>query len=155
MLFKVKTLHKDLLFEAFKTGVIRGVRRKWKRRKLKKPTSKKLKFTGKTDCLYFYFKGYDKFYFKSYPFTARYGNYSLNYCHYKYRDDNILLHLQHKIIENKRKEEIYKNALILLKNIGINLNSIIIENNINRIDYKHDFEFEYYPDEEKKQLCIF
>lgn len=108
-----------------------------------------LKLIGKKNCLYFYFKGYDKFYYYKYPFTGSYGSYSLDYCHYKYRDDYILVHIQHNIIANQNSEEIYQDVICFLENIGINLKMLEISNKLNRIDLKRDFECDYKPIIEK------
>lgn len=109
-------------------------------------------FRSKKNCLYFYFNGYDKFYHKSYPFTAKYGLYSIYYCHHKDRDDYILVNLQHKAIKNKSVDEVYQNVLMLLKSIGINLGILEIERKLNRIDYKYDFECEYNSTLEKQAI---
>lgn len=153
--FKVKPECKDTVFNDFKTGVVNGVRRKWKRKKLRTPRTKiKFHLKGKK-LLYFYHKNYDVFYKKPYPFTGKYGNYSLNYCHYKYRDEYVLIELKHNAIRNKNKDEIYDDTLMLLESIGIDIESLEVENKLNRMDYKHDFEFEYKPlAENKATVCI-
>lgn len=141
--FKVKAEYKDIIFDDFKTGIISDVRRKWRRRKLKSPKTKPKTYLKGNNSLYFYFKGYDIFYKKPYPFTGNYGDYRLNYCHYKYRDDYILVGLRHNAIKNKSKDKLYENTLILLASIGIDTELLEVENKLNRIDYKHDFECEY------------
>lgn len=141
--FKVKPEYKDIIFDDFKTGIISDVRRKWRRRKLKSPKTKPKTYLKGNNSLYFYFKGYDIFYKKPYPFTGNYGDYRLNYCHYKYRDDYILVGLRHNAIKNKSKDKLYENTLILLASIGIDTELLEVENKLNRIDYKHDFECEY------------
>ena len=143
--FKVKPEYKDIIFDDFKTGIISDVRRKWRRRKLKSPKTKPKTYLKGNNSLYFYFKGYDIFYKKPYPFTGNYGDYRLNYCHYKYRDDYILVGLRHNAIKNKSKDKLYENTLILLASIGIDTELLEVENKLNRIDYKHDFECEYRP----------
>lgn len=143
--FKVKTEYEDIVFDDFKNGVVDGVRRRWKCRKLKNPkTKKKLHLKG-NNSLYFYYKGYDIFYKREYKFTGKYGDYGLNYCHYKYRNDYVLVTLQHNAVKGKNKNEIYEDALTLLESIGIDIESLELENKLNRIDYKHDFECEYRP----------
>lgn len=143
--FDVKAEYKDIIFNDFKAGVIAGIRRRWKCRKLKNPkTKRKLHLKG-NNSLYFYYKGYDIFYKRIYKFTGSYGDYSLNYCHYKYRDDYILVILKHNAIKNQSKDGLYNNTLILLKNIGIDTISLYPKIKLNRIDYKHDFECEYRP----------
>lgn len=140
-----------MLFNDFKTGVIYGVHRRWTRRKLYKPRTKSKKHYLGKNILYFYYPNYKT----SYVFTAKYGNYSLYYCHYKYRDDYVFIELQHNAIKGKNKKEIYENTLILLDSIGIDVELLEIENKINRIDYKHDFECEYNPTAEKQAImCI-
>ena len=148
--FKVKPECKDTLFNDFKKGVINGVHRKWKCRKLKKTKTKQKIHLKGNNSLCFYHKDYDIFYKKPYPFTAKYGNYSLNYCHYQYRDDYVLITLQHNAIINKSKNEIYEDTLMLIESIGIDIDSLEVENKLNRMDYKHDFEFEYKPFVEKQ-----
>ncbi len=151
-MFKVNPKFKELLFIEFKYGGITGVHRKWKKRKIRKPETKiKIHLKG-NNILYFYYRGYDIFHNKSYPFTGRYGDYSLDYCHYKYRDDYIFVHLQHKAITNLTKEEIYKNTLMFLKSIGIDLKMLEIDRKINRVDYKRDTECEYEPICEKQAI---
>lgn len=153
--FKVKLEYQDILFNNFKNGVVYGVRRKWKRKKLKKPKiSKKCYFKG-NNSLYFYYPSYDIFYKRPYKFTGRYSAYSLYYCHYKYRDDYIYIHLQHNAIEGKDTDSIYDDVLMLVDGIGIGLEMLQINREINRIDYKRDFECELYPVAEKQaSLCI-
>lgn len=141
--FKVKAEYKDIIFDDFKTGIISDVRRKWRRRKLKSPKAKQKIHLKGNNSLYFYYKDYDIFYKRTYRFTGRYGDYILNYCHYKYRDDYILVGLRHNAIKNKNKDEIYEDALTLLESIGIDSESLELKNKLNRIDYKHDFECEY------------
>lgn len=149
--FCVKPIYKDILFNDFKSGIIDGVHRKWKRRKLKKPKQKKLRFTGIRASRFY--ANYDKFYFKSYSFSGSYGNYSLFYSHYKYRDDYIYIHLQHNAIKNKNADTIYEDTLMLFESIGIDIESLELENKLNRIDYKHDFECEYKPVVEKQAIA--
>lgn len=153
--FKVKPECKDTVFNDFKTGVVNGVRRKWKRRKLRTPRTKnKFHLRGKK-LLYFYHKNYDVFYKKPYPFTGKYDDYSLNYCHYKYRDEYILVGLQHNAVKGKNKDEIYENVSMLLESIGIDLELLEVKNKLNRMDYKHDFECEYKPiPEHQAIMCI-
>ncbi len=153
--FKVNPSNKDILFNDCKTGVVYGVRERWKRKKLRNPKSKtKIHFTGK-NALYFYYPSYDRFFKKSYPFTGDYGYYSLDYCHYKYRNDCVLVTLKHNAIINKSKYEILQDTLEFLDSIGIDREFLEIENNLNRIDFKHDFEFEYNPSAERQALmCI-
>ena len=153
--FKVKPSMKDVLFNDFKTGVVYGVREKWKRKKLRNPKTKtKIHFTGK-NALYFYYKGFDIFNKKKYPFTGDYGYYSLDYCHYKYRDEYVLVTLKHNAIKNKSKDELYEDSLELLESIGIDSKLLETEKKLNRIDYKHDFEFENKPLAEYQALmCI-
>lgn len=150
--FKVKPEYKDIIFSDFKTGIISDVHRKWKRRKLKSPKAKPKTYLKGNNSLYFYFKDYDIFYKKPYPFTGKYGDYSLNYCHYKYRDDYILVILKHNAVKNKSKDKLYENTLILLESIGIDTELLEVENKLNRIDYKHDFECEYKPIEEHQAI---
>lgn len=153
--FKVKPEFKHTMFEDFKNKVVYGVHRRWKRRKLRKPKIKRKLLLRGNNSLHFYYKGYDIFYKKSYPFTAKYGNYSLYYCHYKYRDDYIFITLKHTAIDGKNKCDIKEDILILLESVGINLEYLEIKNKISRIDYKHDFEFEnYLVAEHKATMCI-
>lgn len=141
--FMIKPEFKDRIFNDFKNGIVNGVRRKWKRKKLKNPKAKrKIHLTG-NNSLFFYYKGYDIFYKKIYSFSGRYGNYSVYYTHYKYRDDYIYIHLQHNAIKGKNADTIYDDVLILLESIGIDLEMLQIERKINRIDYKRDSECEY------------
>ena len=148
--FCVKPIYKDILFNDFKSGIIDGVRRKWKRKNLKKSKQKKLKFTG--ICASRFYANYDKFYYKRYSFSGCYGYYSLFYSHYKYRDDYIYIHLQHNAIKGKTANAIYDDVLMLLESIGINLETLQINRNINRIDYKRDFECELHSIEEKQAI---
>ena len=153
--FKVKPEYKDIIFSDFKTGIISDVYRKWKRRKLKSPKTKPKTYLKGNNSLYFYFKDYDIFYKKPYPFTGKYGDYSLNYCHYKYRDDYILVILKHNAVKNKSKDKLYENTLILLESVGIDTELLELEYKLNRIDYKHDFECEQNSIAEKQAiLCI-
>lgn len=153
--FKVKPEFKNTMFDDFKNGSVHSVRRKWKRIKLKTPKVKKQLCLRGKNSLYFYYRGYDIFHTKPYPFTGRYGYYSLYYCHYKYRDDYIFITLQHNAIEGKNVDNIKEDVLILLESIGINLKYLEIKNKISRMDYKHDFEFEYEPIEEHQAtMCI-
>lgn len=141
--FKVKAEYQNIVFDDFKAGAVDGVHRKWKCWKLKTPKAKQKIHLKGNNSLYFYYKGYDIFYKRTYRFTGRYGDYILNYCHYKYRDDYILVGLRHNAIKNKNKDKIYEDALTLLESIGIDSESLELKNKINRIDYKHDFECEY------------
>lgn len=141
--FKVKAEYQNIVFDDFKAGAVDGVHRKWKCRKLKCPKAKQKIHLKGNNSLYFYYKGYDIFYKRTYRFTGRYGDYILNYCHYKYRDDYILVGLRHNAIKNKNKYKIYEDALTLLESIGIDSESLELKNKLNRIDYKHDFECEY------------
>ena len=153
--FKVKPEYKDIIFDDFKDGVINGIRRRWKCRMLKKPNIKKKIYFKGNNSLYFYFKGYDIFCKKPYPFTGKYGDYSLDYCHYKYRDDYILVILKHNAIKNKSKDKLYEDTLIFLESIGVDIKLLELENKLNRIDYKHDFECEQNPIAEKQAiLCV-
>ena len=153
--FKVNPQKKSILFNDFKSGTINGVRRRWKCEKLKSPNVKnKIHLKGK-NALYFYFPNYDIFYKRPYPFTGHYEYYSLDYCHYKYRDEYVLVTLKHNAIKNKSKNEIYQNTLELLESIGIDSKLLEIENKLNRMDYKHEFEFENKPSAEYQALmCI-
>lgn len=153
MQFKVIPEYKELLFNDFKNGVIVGVHRKWKKRRLYAPKhSKTYNLKGKNIYYNFY---NDPFYYKSYPFTGGYGNYNLYYCHCKYKDDYILVQLQHSTISNLTPDEFYQNTLIFLESIGIGLDLLELENKLNRIDYKHDYECEYNPIAEKQAImCI-
>lgn len=146
--FMIKPDFKDIVFDDFKSGVVNGVRRKWKRRKLKKPKLKLLKFTG--ICASRFYANYDKFYYKTYSFSGSYGNYSLFYCHYKYRDDYIYIHLQHNAINGKNADTIYDDVLMLLESIGVDLGMLQINRKINRIDFKRDFECELHTVAEKQ-----
>ena len=141
--FKVKAEYQNIVFDNFKAGAVDGVHRKWKCRKLKSAKAKQKIHLKGNNSLYFYYKGYDIFYKRTYRFTGRYGDYILNYCHYKYRDDYILVGLRHNAIKNKNKDKIYEDALTLLESIGIDSESLELKNKLNRIDYKHDFECEY------------
>lgn len=143
--FKVKAEYENIVFDDFKTGVVDGVRRRWKCRKLKNPKTKKKLHLKAKHCLFPRYKNYDIFYKRIYKFTGSYGNYSLNYYHYKYRNDYVLVTLQHNAVKGKNKNEIYEDALSLLESIGIDIESLELENKLNRIDYKHDFECEYRP----------
>lgn len=146
----IKPNFKDIVFDDFKNGVVHSVRRKWKRRKLKKPKQKQLRFTG--ICASRFYANYDKFYYKRYSFSGYYGNYSLFYSHYKYIDDYIYIHLQHNAIKGKTADSIYDDVLILLESIGIDLGMLQIDRKINRIDYKRDFECELYSIAEKQAI---
>lgn len=146
----IKPEFKDIVFNDFKRGIVNNVHRKWKYRKLKKSKLKKLKFTGIR--LSRFYAGYDKFYYKSYFFSGSYGNYSLFYSHYKYRDDYIYIHTQHNAIKGKTADIIYSNILILLESIGIDLKTLQIDRKINRIDYKRDFKCELNPVIEKQAI---
>ena len=149
----VKPNFKDIVFDEFKSGIVNGIHRKWKRKKIKKPKQNQLKFTG--ICASRFFADYDKFYYKTYSFTGRYDNYSLLYSHYKYRDDYIYIHLQHNAIKGKTADTIYDDVLMLLESIGIDLEMLQIDRKINRIDYKRDFECELYsPAEKQASLSI-
>lgn len=148
--FCVKPIYKDILFNNFKSGIIDGVRRKWKRKNLKKSKQKKLKFTG--ICASRFYANYDKFFYKRYSFSGYYGNYSLFYSHYKYRDDYIYIHLQHYAIKGKTADAIYDDVLMLVESIGIDLEMLQIDRKINRIDYKRDFECELYSIAEKQAI---
>lgn len=148
--FCVKPIYKDILFNDFKSGIIDGVRRKWKRKNLKKSKQKKLKFTG--ICASRFYANYDKFYYKRYSFSGCYGDYSLLYSHYKYRDDYIYIHLQHNAIKGKTADAIYDNVLTLVESIGIDLEMLQIDRKINRIDYKRDFECELCSMVEKQAI---
>lgn len=141
--FMIKPNFKDIMFNDFKTGVVNGVRRKWKCRNLKNPKTKRKIYLKGNNSLFFYYKSYDIFYKRTYSFTGGYGNYSMLYSHYKYRDDYIYIHIQHNAIKGKNADTIYDDVLILLKSIGIDLKMLQIERKINRIDYKRDFECEY------------
>lgn len=146
---------KDTLFNNFKNRSILGIRRKWKRIKIKTPKSNRFIHLKGKNILYLHFNGYDLFYKKAYPFTGKYGNYALNYCHYKYRDDYVLIDLNHNAIKNKGTYEIYNDILRLLESIGIDINFLEINHKLNRIDYKYDFECEYKPIAEKQAImCI-
>lgn len=148
--FMIKPEFKDVIFNDFKNGIVNGVHRKWKRKRLKNPKVKgKIHLTG-NNSLFFYYKGYDIFYKRTYSFSGRYGNYSVYYTHYKYRDDYIYIHLQHNAIKGKNVDIIYENVLMLLKNIGIDSETLQIERKINRMDYKRDFECETYSIAEKQ-----
>ena len=148
--FCVKPIYKDILFNDFKSGIIDGVHRKWKRKNLKKSKQKKLKFTG--ICASRFYANYDKFYYKRYSFSGCYGNYSLLYSHYKYRDDYIYIHLQHNAIKGKTADAIYDNVLTLVESIGIDLEMLQVDRKINRIDYKRDFECELCSIAEKQAI---
>lgn len=105
--------------------------------------------------MFFYYKGYDIFYKRHYRFTGKYGDYILNYCHYKYRDDYMLVVLRHNAIKNKSEAEIYGDTLTLLESIGVDIELLDPKDKLNRIDYKHDFECEYRPVEEHQAImCI-
>jgi len=129
-----------VVFNDFKNGLVNGVRKE-----LKEPKGQKELHLKRKNCLYFYYPGYDKFYTRAYPFTGKYDDYSLDYCHYKYRNTYILVPIQHNLIASKSKDEIYKDTLSLLDSIGVVTNSLKLQNKINRIDYKHDFECEDKP----------
>jgi len=146
--FMIKPDFKDIVFNDFKSGIINGVRRKWKCRMLKKPKQKQVRFTG--ICASRFYANYDKFYYKNYSFSGGYGNYSLLYSHYKYRDDYVYIHLQHNAIKGKDADTIYTDVLMLVESIGIDLEMLQIDRKINRIDYKRDFECELYPAVEKQ-----
>lgn len=150
--FQIKPEFKEEVFNDFKNGIINGVRRKWHCKKLRKPkTQKELHLKGK-NCLYFYYPGYDNFYKRAYLFTGKYDDYSLYYCHYKYRSTYILVHIQHNLIASKSKDEVYEDTLLLLDSIGVDTSYLKLKNKINRIDYKHDFECEDKPIAEKQAI---
>ncbi len=154
MQFKVKTSNKEEMFNDFKNGVVYRVRKKWKCKTLRKPKIKtKICFKGK-NALHFYYKGYDIFFKKKYPYSGKYGDYSLNYCHRKYRDDYVFIFISHNAIKDKTDDEIYQNTLELLESIGINID-FLEKGKLNRIDFKHDFVFENNPLQESRALrCI-
>lgn len=159
MQYLVKPHCKGILFDDFKNGCIRGVCRQWNCKKLKrKPCKKKFHYSRRKKGkkrFSFYFKGYDKFYYRKYAFIREYGYYSLSYCYHKYRDDYVFLTLKHGAIKHKTKEAIRTDCLMLLESVGINLKFLEIEDKLNRIDYKHDFEFEINPAAERQALlCI-
>ena len=141
--FMIKNEFKDTICNDFKNGIVNGVHKKWKCRKLKNPKTKRKIYLKGNNSLFFYYKGYDIFYKRTYSFSGRYDNYSMLYSHYKYRDDYIYIHLQHNTIKGKNADTIYNDVLMLLKSIGIDLEMLQIERKINRIDYKRDFECEY------------
>lgn len=129
-----------------------GVHRKWKYKKLKKPKIPKKYYFKGNNILYFYYRGYDISYRKSYKFTGNYNDYGLYYCHYKNRDDYVLIELKHNAIKNKSISKLYDDVIILLESIGIDIESLELEIKLNRIDYKHDFECEYKPEEKHKAI---
>lgn len=138
--FKVKPYMKNFIFQNFLNGKIIGVHRKWKNKKLwKLKVQKKKLFKGKID---YYNSSYrNRNYFKPYPFTGGYDGYSINYCHYNWRDDYVLVTLQHKKIAHKDIVEIYSNVMAFLQNIGFDLEDLEITDKLNRIDYRRDYEF--------------
>lgn len=143
--FKVKAEYENIVFDDFKAGVVAGVRRRWKCKKLKNSkTKKKLHLKAKYN-LFPRYKNYDIFYKRKYKFTGKYGNYGLEYCHYKYRDDYVFVEFTHNAVKNKSKDELYDDAIMLLESIGIDIELLELENKLNRIDYKHDFEREHRP----------
>ena len=148
--FMVKPNFKDIVFDDFKNGVVNGVHRKWKRKKLKKPKHNYLRFTG--ICASRFYANYDKFFYKRYSFSGYYGNYSLFYSHYKYRDDYIYIHLQHYAIKGQTADAIYDDVLMLVESIGIDLEMLQVDRKINRIDYKRDFECELCSIAEKQAI---
>lgn len=148
--FMIKPEFKDMVFDDFKCGVVNNVHKKWKCQKLRKSKLKRLKFTGIK--LSRFYANYDKFYYRPYSFSGHYGNYSLFYSHYKYRDDYIYIHIQHEEIKGKTAEMMYSNILTLLESIGIDLKTLQIDRKINRIDYKRDFECELNPAVEKQAV---
>ncbi len=150
--FRVKPECKKVLFDDFKDGFINGVRKKWRKIKVRKSKRRNLQLKVKKNSLFFYFKGYDRFYYSKYPFTGKYGDYNLNYCHCKYKDDYICIEVQHTVIARLNKEEIYNNVLMFLESIGIDLNLLEVERKLNRIDFKRDSECEYQPNDEKQAI---
>ncbi len=153
--FRVKPSEKDILFYDFKSDVVYGVHRRWRCKRLRAPKIKTKFHLKARNPFYFYFKDYDRFYKRHYIFTGKYGNYSLRYCHYKYADDYVFVTLEHNAIVDKSEEKIYQDTLELLESIGVDIDLLEIENKLNRIDYKHDFEFEENPFAERQALmCI-
>lgn len=150
--FKVKAEYENIVFDDFKTGVVDGVRRKWKCKKLKNSKTKKKLHLKAKHLLFTRYKNYDIFYKRTYKFTGSYGDYGLNYCHYKYRDDYVFVELKHNAVKNKSKDELYENSIMLLESIGIDSESLELENKLNRIDYKHDFECECRPIAEHRAI---
>lgn len=137
--FKVNPLEKEKFFRNFCDGKVKGIRKKWKQKKMKKPKISMQQLKGK----YLYFPPYyDKNYFKPYPFTGGNNGYSINYCHYKYRDDYVLVTFQHKNVVDKSYEEIYISALMFLDSMGINIGMLELKDNLNRIDFFRDYEFD-------------
>ena len=136
--FRVNPCNKDIIFNDFKDGLITGANRNWKSKLLHRPKySKALRFHGIQHRYYGYV---DKFYYKPYPFVGGYDGYSINYCHYKYRDDYVLVTLQHKVVEDKDDVTIVENTYNFLDSIGIDTELLELDDKLNRIDFKRDAE---------------
>lgn len=136
---KVRPNQKENLFNDFRNGGVSNVSQKWSRRKLSKPIFpyKNITLYGKPIIIPL---NYDRFYYKPYPFSGGIGGYTIYYCHYKYRDDYLMVTLQHKVVENKSNDEIYQDTLMFLDSIGVDTNLIELDDKLNRIDYKRDSE---------------
>lgn len=140
--FKVKAEYKNIIFKDFKNGIIHNAYKKRKRIKLKKSKSKE-RMEKKENKMLPSFKV---------EFTGKYGDYSLYYSHYYFdRDDYIQVTVKHNAIKNKDDEQICEDVRTLLESIGIDM-KLLEKDKLNRIDYKHDYECEYNPIEEKKAI---